>query len=98
MTRKGSRLVSINLRLQIAAKQLILAESCPPSPDNSSCDISVDASALLVLPAQCARQLQQRLAQSLLAVYCHQIRDDLPLVGDAHGQVSDKPLWQRVVA
>src|SRR5678815_3852200 len=49
--------------------------------------LQFDTSALLVSLAQCARQLQQRLAQSLLAVHRHQIGDDLLLVGDAHGEV-----------
>ena len=53
-----------------------------------------DASATRLFLAQRARQLQQRLAQSLLAVHRHQIGDDLLLVSNAHGQISDKPLEQ----
>jgi hypothetical protein len=54
--------------------------------------LQFDASALLVLLAQCARQMQQRLAQPLLAVHRHHIGDHLLLVGNARGQVSDKRL------
>ena len=60
--------------------------------------LQFDASALLVLLAQCARQLQQRLAQSLLAVHRHQIGDDLLLVGNAHRQVAHETFKQRVAA
>jgi hypothetical protein len=44
--------------------------------------------------AQCATELQKRLAQPLLTVHRHQIGDDLLLIGNAHGQVRDKPLKQ----
>ena len=59
-------------------------------------DLQFDAGALLVSLAQGAGQLQQRLAQALLAVHRHQIGDNLVLLGDAHRQISDKSLQQQV--
>jgi hypothetical protein len=50
-------------------------------------NLQFDAYAPRVFLAEGARQLQQRLTQSLFAVNRHQIGDDLLLVSDPHRQV-----------
>ena len=81
MTRKRSRLVSIKPRLRKRCiNRLIRGRVVPTISDSSSCEIfSSMRVSLLVFLAQCARQLQQRPAQALLAVHRHQIGDDLLL-------------------
>ena len=59
-------------------------------------NLQFDANAARVFLAECASQLQQRLAQSLFAINRHQIGDDLLLVGNAHCQVPHEALEQRV--
>jgi hypothetical protein len=50
-------------------------------------NLQFDAYAPRVFLAEGARQLQQRLTQSLFAVNRHQIGDDLLLISDPHRQV-----------
>ena len=52
----------------------------------------LDANTARVFLAHCPGQLQQCLAQPLLAIDGHEIGDDLLLVGDAHGKVTHEPL------
>ena len=61
-------------------------------------NLQLDANAARVFLAHGAGQLQQRLAQPLLAIHRHQIGDDLLLIGNAHGQVAHEPFEQRVAA
>ncbi len=51
-------------------------------------NLQFNADAAWVLLADGAGQLQQRLAQPLLAIHRHKIGDDLRLVGDTHRQLA----------
>ena len=68
---------------------LIRGRVVPPISDNSSfmCYLRFDAKTARLFLAECARQLQKRLAQPLLGIHRHHVGDHL-LLGDAHGQVS----------
>ena len=61
-------------------------------------NLELDTNAARIFLAHGAGQLQQRLAQPLLAIDRDEIGDDLLLVGYAHRQVAHEPLIQRVVA
>ena len=56
------------------------------------CYLKLDPNTARVLLSKRARQLQQCLAQPLLAIYRYQIGDDLLLVCDAHCEIAHESL------
>lgn len=60
--------------------------------------LQFDAKAARLFLAECVRQLQQRLAEPLLAIHRHHIGDELLLVGNAPGQIAHETVKQRVAA
>src|SRR5581483_11233179 len=59
-------------------------------------NLELDADAARVFLAHGAGELQQSLAEPLLAIDRHQVGDDLLLIGDARRQIAHEPLRQRV--
>ena len=55
-------------------------------------DLDFDANAPRIFLAELSGYLQQRLPETLLAINCHQVGDDLLLVGNPHRQILDEAL------
>lgn len=61
-------------------------------------NLEFDTNAARIFLTQGAGELQQRLTQTLFAIHCHQVGDDLLLIGNAHRQIAHEALKQRVAA